>query len=129
MVYVHPILGILTVLLVGWLAIHGLRARHAAPYALGSRRRHGRWALRIFGLWAATLATGLASTALLRDDLPAARSAHFGVACVGFLLFASAWWLSRNLAAPWARRVHPWVGLGGLATALALAVLGMRLLP
>jgi len=129
MVYVHPILGMLTVALVSWLALHGLRSRHPAPYAVASRRLHGRWALWVLGLWTITLATGLASTALLRDDLPAAASVHFVVACVGFAVFVAAWQLSHRFRQPWARRVHPWLGLAGLATAVALAVLGMRLLP
>jgi hypothetical protein len=130
MVYVHPILGILTVVLVCWLAIHGLRARHPAAYAPDSRRLHNRASRWILGLWALTLSAGWASTALLRDDLPAGRTAHFVVAWVGLALFTTSWWLSRRFGrSPASRRVHPWLGLGGVGCALVLAILGMGLLP
>jgi hypothetical protein len=130
MVYVHPILGAVSVLLACWLAIHGLRSRHPAPYAPESRRLHRTVAPWMLGLWVATWSAGLASTAFLREDLPAARSVHFAVACTGVALFGAGWLLSRRFAtAPWGRRVHPWLGLAGVACALALAVLGMRLLP
>lgn len=130
MEYVHPVLGLLSVVLMCWVALNGLRSRHKARYAVRSRRLHRRFAPWIYALWAVTLTAGWASTTWLRKDIRAGSTWHFVAAWTSLGVFGVAALLSLRVPqVPWVRRIHPWFGLAGIAIALALAVLGMTLLP
>jgi len=130
MAYVHPILGLLSVLLMCWVALNGLRSRHKARYALKARRLHHRVAPWIYLLWAITLAVGWASTTWIRSDIHAGSTKHFVAAWASLVVFGIAALLSLRVPqAPWARRIHPWFGIAGVVIALTLAALGMTLLP
>lgn len=130
MVYLHPIVGALAVALICWVALHGLRSRHRASYAVHARRTHRRFAPWILGLCWLALVLGVGSTALLRDDLDVAASRHFAVAVVVVAAMTTLWIVSRRMhRAPRLRSVHRWIGLGTLGCALLLAVFGMSLLP
>src|SRR5690606_11829412 len=108
----------------------GLRARHKARYAGAARASHRRAAPYVFALWWVTLAAGWASSTWIRDDIGAGSTWHFRVAWAAISTFSLAALLGVSMRGrPIARRVHPWVGLIGLALAIALAILGMNLLP
>ncbi len=130
MVYLHPILGILSVALMCWLALVGLRSRHRARYAGSARATHRRYTPWALALWWLTLVAGWGSTLWLRDDLTPASTWHFRVAWVAIVSFTAAGALTLlPPRARWTRRVHPILGLAAVACALTLAVLGMNLLP
>ncbi len=130
MVYLHPILGAITVALAVFLGMQGLRSTHRAPYARGARRLHGRLAWGVYAVCVLALALGIGSTAWLRDDLDPATTLHFpaAVGLVG-LMTVSAVTAKRLRAWSAAPRVHKWIGVALMAVAAAVAVLGMRLLP
>lgn len=129
MAYVHPILGALVVGLTLWVASQGMRARHRAPYAKQARKSHGTVSPWVMVLcWLALLA-GLASTAWVREDLSPASTLHGAVGACLALGMVGSWRLSGRFRDPAARTWHFRLGLAITAAALAVAVLGMRLLP
>ena len=130
MVYVHPVLGVLTVALMLLLGMQGLRSTHRAAYAVGARRGHRRLSWWVFGLGLVTLTLGFATTALLREDLDVAGTMHM-LAALGFvaLMAANAVLSQRFVAWSSARAAHKVVGLLLMASGVAVALLGMRLLP
>jgi len=128
-IYVHPVLGALSIALLIWVGLQGLRARHSKPYAGPARQRHARWVPWIFGAIVASLLTGMASALWLRDDLAVAASWHFwlGLITVGALgLNASLWWLENGEQAAF---MHRWLGLVVLFLAFIQGSLGLGLLP
>lgn len=130
MVYAHPVLGAITLGLLVWLGVLGLRARHRARYAPAARRLHRRLSNAVAVLFALSAAGGLGSVWWLREDLSPAASRHFIAAVVGLMWMVALWALGRRLPRdPTARRLHPWAGYASLLTAAALLVLGFGLLP
>jgi hypothetical protein len=130
MVYVHPALGALTVVLVLLLGMQGLRSTHRAAYAADARRAHRRLSWWVFGLGVVVLGLGFGSTAWLRDDLAVAQTSHVLAAVPFVLLMAINAALSRRFAgSPRARVAHKWLGLVLMVAAVAVVALGMRLLP
>lgn len=130
MVYLHPVPGLLAAILFYWVATQGFRARHPEPYAPRARLLHRRVAWVGFGLALLAAVSGLATTALLRDDLVLTGSRHFWIAwTLVSLLFVQAGtslWISSTR---WARWVHMSNGILALLTVVAVAALGLGLLP
>ena len=129
MIYVHPILGAVSVGLLVWIGLQGLRARHPKAYAIDARARHRRWVYLIYAGILGSLATGMLSTAWLRDDLDFAGSPHFWIGCAtaGTLgLNWAVWQLSDPVRAA---LLHRWIGLLALMMATLQAALGLGLLP
>ena len=130
MLYVHPALGLVTLMLLVWLAIAGFRSRHAAPYAAASRRLHRRLGTGVAVLFLVTAVLGVASVVWLRDDLSPATTLHGIAASAGVVLLCTLYLLGRQVPrVAWVRRWHPWVGLGTLLVAGAIFVFGLGLLP
>ena len=130
MVYLHPVPGLLAAILFYWVATQGFRARHPAPYAARARHLHRRVAWVGFGLALLAAVSGLVATALLRDDLDLADSNHFWAAwALVSLLFVQAGTSLWIPSTRWARWVHMGNGLLALITVVAVAALGLGLLP
>jgi hypothetical protein len=130
LVYVHPALGLVSLCLLVWLATAGFRARHAAPYASGSRRLHRRLGNLVAVLFVLSAGSGLATTVFMRDDLSPATTWHAVAGAAGVALIAALYLLGTQVPRRrWARRLHPWVGIAALAAGGALFVLGVGLLP
>jgi hypothetical protein len=128
-IYVHPVLGAVSVALLIWIGLQGLRGRHPRGYAASARRRHERWVPWIYAGICLSLVTGMASTAWLRTDLGFASSPHFWLGCVTVLVLGlnAALWKLRDVAR--AARLHRWLGIGALMLAALQAALGLGLLP
>jgi hypothetical protein len=128
-IYVHPVLGAVSVGLLIWIGLQGLRGRHPKGYAGPARRRHATWVPWIYGGICLSLVTGMASTAWLREDLGFAASRHFWLGWATALALgmnAALWWM-KNLER--AARLHRWLGIGALILAAIQAALGLGLLP
>jgi hypothetical protein len=128
--YAHPLLGVVTVLLVARVASLGLRARRPSLQAPRCRARHRRLAPLVYLLVLGNWAGGLAAVWWLADEaLELAVSGHFAVgsAIVGLLTAGAI--LSRWVPVdPRARALHPWLGataalLGGVQVFLGLEIL------
>ncbi|MCK6505387.1 DUF4079 family protein [Myxococcota bacterium] len=130
MAWLHPVLGITAVLLILWLGMAGLRARQRDPQAPAARRSHRRFTPLAVVLVLLALAGGMGSVALLREDLSLGQSWHFRVALLCAGLAVASWLSSRRLHQdPRLRRLHPWIGLALMASAAAMAALGVGMLP
>lgn len=130
MVWLHPIVGSCAVILVVWMALAGLDSRKARPEARVARLRHRRFTPVAASLCLLAAFAGTASVLWLRDDMDLAGTWHFRTGWTCALLAAAAWLSSRFLPRDRrARRVHPWIGLGLLAAAVATAFLGLEHLP
>jgi len=115
--WLHPALGLATVVLAVRVAGLGLGARRHGARGARSRARHRAVTPWLYALVLANWVLGLATVVLVRSDLEPARSGHFLVGSVLVALFTLAALLSRRI--PFderARRAHPWVG--GLALLL-----------
>ncbi|NOY27631.1 MAG: DUF4079 family protein, partial [Oligoflexia bacterium] len=121
MVWLHPVLGILAVLLILWTGMAGLSARQRDPSAPAKRRLHHRFA-PVAGLLAGLAAVaGTLTVIFVRDDLDVAASWHFRAGWLCVLLATGSWFSSRQLhQRPGRRRLHPWIGLALMATAVAV---------
>ena len=130
MVYLHPALGALAVALLLWSGMQGLRARHRARYAAPSRAFHRRLTPWMFALVVTAAVTGLASVALLREDLGEEADTHMYAAWTTVVLLGLGAYTSRRFAAePRARTAHRWMGFVAMLLGLVVALLGIRLLP
>ncbi len=126
--FAHPILALLGLLLLGYVASLGLRGRERGGAM--SRRRHARlapWALAALLL---SFAAGIASTWWLRPDLEPASGAHFRIALAASAALCVAAVASRRVAAsPLARALHPALGLLALLLSAVQVFFGLGLLP
>lgn len=130
MVYLHPLLGIFAVGLIGWVATQGFRARHRKAYAPEARRAHARWAPVAWALVTIGAVAGTALTAWARPDMDVAASWHFRAGWGLAAGMTAAAVLSKLLPRkPWARTLHPIVGLACLVGAPLIAAFGFKLLP
>lgn len=130
MLYLHPVLGVVTLGLVVWLGVAGFRSRHRAPYAAPSRRTHRRWSTSILASFAVTWALGFGTTWVLREPLGPAGTRHAVAATVGLGLMVALYDLGRRLPRDaTSKAAHPLVGAALLATSAAILILGLGLLP
>lgn len=127
MAWLHPVSGVIAVLLVAWMAMAGLRARQRDPLAPHARRLHARFApLAALFVTVAAL-SGPASTAFVREDIAFASTPHFvlGMVTLGLALLTA--FSSRYL--PRTRKLHPILGLSLLGACVGQALLGLGMLP
>ncbi|MCW5893702.1 MAG: DUF4079 family protein [bacterium] len=109
--WLHPLVGLVTVLLALRLASLGLAMQRGGRRAGAARRAHAR-----FGPWLVALVVlswlgGWLTVWLVRDDLHPAASMHFRLGTLMLAAVVAAAVVSRSMAtADWARRVHPWLG-------------------
>lgn len=129
MIYLHPLLGSVALILTVWLAMAGLRSRHQAKYAGAARRTHRKLWPFTFGLVGVTALGGTATVVFLREDLSLASTNHFLAGWGLFTVMAVLYGLSRAFPAGWARQVHLVTGLVCLLVATVVLVLGFDLLP
>ncbi len=127
MAWLHPVSGVLAVLLVAWMAMAGLRARQRDPLAPESRRLHARYAPVAAAVVSLAALSGPASTALLRDDIAFASTPHFVLGMITLALALLTALTSRQL--PRTRKIHPVLGLALLAACVGQALLGLGMLP
>jgi hypothetical protein len=128
--YLHPVLGGATVLLMAWVGSLGLRSRHPGGSTAGRRARHAAMAPWAYGAVLVAWASGLATVRWLRDDLDFAASGHFTVGSAMAALLTAAAILSRRVATdPWARRMHPFLGAAAILLGGVQVFLGLQLMP
>jgi hypothetical protein len=126
--WLHPALGLATVVLAVRVAGLGLGARAPGQRGVRSRARHRAITPWLYGLVLANWVLGLATVVLVRTDLEATRSTHFVVGSVVVALFTLAGLLSRRIAFdPRARAVHPWVGGAALLLSGVQVFLGLQI--
>ncbi len=130
MAYIHPIIGLLAVSLLLWVASRGLRARQRRPDASAARATHRRLAPVALLVALGTALAGTGSAWFFRKDLGVATTWHFRVSWAVVGLLVTAWLLSRRFpTAPNARQAHALVGIAAALGALIGLLLGLGILP
>jgi hypothetical protein len=128
--WLHPVLGLVTVTLAVRTAGLGLRGRAPGATAAMLRARHRRLGPWVLGLVITNWALGLGSVWLDPRDLELAASGHFQVGTGLVVLFGLAALVSRRIDRdPRARLVHPWIGAAALLLAGVQVFLGLQLMP
>jgi hypothetical protein len=129
--YLHPVIGALVLLLLGYVASLGLRLRTARRGRAALAARHARLAPIAYAVVLASWAIGVASTAWLRDDLDLASTLHFRTGCALAVLLTGSALTSRGLrrGSRVAREIHPWLGAAAVLVAAAHVVTGLRIMP
>jgi len=128
--FVHPVIGLLTVLLAVFVMSRGLTSRRRDSRAHAARRIHRRWAPWALAAMALSAVTGTASTVFLRQDLSLGETWHLAVGWTAVAWMSAAGLLTRAFTRnPSLRRVHPWLGVVSVALAVIQAILGIQLLP
>jgi len=129
--YLHPVIGALVLLLLGYVASLGLRLRTARRGRAALAARHARLAPIAYAVVLASWAIGLGTTAWLRDDLDLASSLHFRTGCALAVLLTGSALTSRGLrrGSRVAREIHPWLGAAAVLVAAAHVVTGLRIMP
>jgi len=128
--YVHPLLGLVTIALAARAASLGLRSRTARRDAALARRHHRRIAPVVYLLVLANWAGGLAAVWWLQPDLDPAASGHFAVGTVIAALLTAAAILSRWVPVDHrARAIHPVLGAVALLLCGVQIFLGLQILP
>src|SRR4029453_12770393 len=119
MIYLHPIIGAASLLLLAYVASLGFRMRTARR----DRAKLAAWHTRLAPIaYAAVLASwliGAGSALWARTDLDFAPSLHFRTGCAMAILLTGSVLTSRAMRAgsAAAREIHPWLG----ASAVLLA--------
>jgi nitrate reductase gamma subunit len=126
--WLHPALGLVTVVLAVRVARLGLGARAPGRRGARSRARHRAVTPWFYGLVLANWLLGLLTVVLFRSDLEVTQSTHFLVGSVVAALLTLAGLISRRIPFdPRARAAHPWVG-GSALLLLGLQVfLGLQI--
>lgn len=106
LLWIHPVIGVITVLSIGAVAFTGWRSKFMK--IPGSAARHARWGTWLIGLLAVTWTIGLEGVALAhRDGAPPAMSGHFITACILLAGYtASAVLMFKYGHNVWVRRLH-----------------------
>jgi Protein of unknown function (DUF4079) len=128
--WVHPVLGLVTVAVAVRQASLGLRGRAAgvAPAALRAKhRRLGPWLL---GLVVTNWLLGLASVWIDPRDVELAASGHFRVGSALVVLYGLAALVSRRIDRDARVRViHRWIGAAALLLSGVQVFLGLQIMP
>lgn len=109
--WLHPIAGLVTVVLALRVASLGLTMRRGGRRAAAARAAHERFGPWLVALVVVSWLGGWLTVWLVRDDLAPAASMHFrlGTAMLASVIAAAV--VSRAMATTtWARDVHPWLG-------------------
>ncbi|MEZ4237882.1 MAG: DUF4079 family protein [Myxococcota bacterium] len=130
MAFVHPAIGVLTILLSFWIMSRGLVARQGVKQSTRARRFHKKWAPWAFAAMVLSGTTGLASTVLLRPDLSVGQTWHLWIGIVSISTMGAAGLLTRAFTRnDRLRTVHPWIGVGSVVLAVLQGIVGIELLP
>lgn len=129
--YLHPLLGGLAVLLLGYVAVLGFQLRTVRRGRAAIARRHARLAPLAFWLVAGNWALGAVSTLWWRTEPPFASSLHFRSGSAMLLLLAGSALSARAIdrGSARARALHPWLGAAAVLLAAAHVVAGLRIMP
>jgi Protein of unknown function (DUF4079) len=128
--WLHPVLGLVTVALALRTASLALRGRAPGRSAAALRARHRRLGPWVLGLVAVNWLAGLGSVWLDPRAPNLAVSGHFRVGSALVVLFTLAALVSRRIDHdPRARAVHPWIGATALLLAGVQVFLGLQLMP
>jgi len=127
--YLHPLTAGLVLLLLGYVASLGIRARNDRRRARELLADHARWAPYAYWLVVASWLLGVATTWGLRPELELGESQHFrvGVALVGVLSLSAL--SSRWLRFASVRTIHPWFGVLSVLLAVAQIFFGLQITP
>ncbi len=126
--FLHPLIALASLGLMGWVASLGLRGRERGGARL--RRTHERVAPYAYGLMLFNFAFGWWSTAAFRRDLDVAGGMHFRLGLAIAVLFTVVALSSKRIArSDVVRLVHPALGLLGLLLAALQVFFGMAMLP
>ena len=131
LIYLHPIVGGLVLLLLVYVGSLGLKLRRAKRDRAAIGRQHDRWATILYWAVLASWLGGLASTALDRRDLTVAASLHFRSGALLVLLLTGSFLTARAMRRgnTELRDWHPWLGVGAMLLAALHAAAGLRLTP
>jgi hypothetical protein len=124
--FVHPVLALLALVLLGYVASLGLRSRERGGAAL--RPRHALLAPWAYAAILISFALGVLSTWLWRHDLELAGGLHFWIGAAICVVLGAAALLSRRIATDaTARTVHPALGMLALLLAALQVFFGLAL--
>ena len=128
--YLHPVIGAAVLVLLGYVAILGLRLRRARRGRAVVAAQHAQLAPVVYTLVLVAWATGALSVYALRPDVESGSTFHFRVgSLIALLLTGSALtarWMRTNAEL---RDLHPWLGATATLLAAAQVVAGLQLLP
>ena len=129
--YAHPVLGVVSLAVLVFAGILGLRSRTQPRRRRDLLTRHAWLAPIGFTLAAISWASGALSSYYLRGDLDFAASLHFRTGTLIIALMASSALSSRAMrrGSRSARDLHPWLGAAALLLAAAQAATGLRIMP
>jgi Protein of unknown function (DUF4079) len=128
--YVHPLVGLVTVGLGVYAASLGLRSRTRSIAAEELRRRHARIGPWLWALVVTNWLAGLGTMWLRREDVEVAASGHFTLGSVIAALFTAAALVSRRIPTDdRARTIHPLIGATAVVLSGVQVFLGLQLLP
>jgi hypothetical protein len=126
--FVHPVIALASLALMGWVASLGLRCRERSGAHL--RGLHRRIAPYAYALMLVNFGLGCWSTVQLRPDLELAAGMHFRLGLAIAVLFTAVAMLSRRIGgSDTARFLHPALGLTALLLAALQVFFGMAMLP
>lgn len=127
--WLHPIAGLVAVLLVLRVASLGLAMQRRGRRAAVARSAHARLGPVLVAAVVVSWFGGWITVWLARDDLGLAASMHFRLGTLLLLLVLAAAGVSRAMATtPWARRVHPWIGAAVVLLAGLQVFIGWQLM-
>ena len=127
--YIHPVIGGLAIVLLGYAGSLGLRARNDRRHARQLLARHARVAPWMYGLVLGSWGGGLLSTWLLRHDLELGASTHLRIGIALALALTAGALTSRWIDRPQMRAIHPWFGVAAMLLAAAQVFFGLQITP
>lgn len=126
--FLHPILALLSLAFLAYVASLGLRSRERSGRHL--RARHARLAPWAYGWMLVNFGGGVLSTWILRPDLTLAATAHFRIGMIIVVLLGGTALLARAISGnDSARLLHPMLGLLALVLSGLQIFFGMPMLP
>jgi hypothetical protein len=127
--YIHPISAALTLVLLAYVGVLGLRSRTDRRHAREHLRRHARLGPLVYALVLAGWVGGVASTWLLRRELELGESAHFRIGSALVLALSGSLLSSRWVHRAAVRTSHPWFGAAAMLLAAAQIFFGLQITP
>ncbi|MEO0601474.1 MAG: DUF4079 family protein [Myxococcota bacterium] len=130
MAFVHPVLGVVAILLTVWIGSRGMVARQGTKASPKARRTHRKYAVIALVAMVVASVSGTASTVWLRDDLSLGDTWHLTIGWLIVGLMALSALLTRYFTrSPQLRSIHPVLGLLAVAASVLQAIIGIELLP
>lgn len=130
MAFVHPVIGVVTILFTMWISSRGLVARRGTQASSPARRFHRKYAVYALAAMVVSSLTGMASTVWLREDLTLGQTWHLALAWVIVGLMGLSGLLTRYFTRNASlRAVHPTLGILAVVASILQAIIGIELLP